>query len=341
MVLKLPAASFPFPSPSPARHQRSRFEEADAAPEADGLASMLDDDMGPVIAALPPGEAFALVTLHACEGGPRPVGAQMVVTTRHAWGFMSGGCVEADIAMHGRAALTDGRPRHLTYGRGSPFFDIRLPCGGRLDLLVETLRADDPVVEELRTLSKSRRIARYLSDGERRLCVEADAEAGTGWIVDRTILPPQRLVVIGSDPFALAIAIAGSQQGWQAVLICPAPLPGRLPDNLRVVTDSPALALADLRPDPWTAIAVATHEHEADIEALVPALLSPAGYVGVLGSRRRLDQRIQQLTEAGLEAAALSRLRGPIGLSIGARTPREIAAATIAEIISLRPGLGM
>ena len=61
------------------------------------------------------------------------------------------------------------------------------------------------------------------------------------------------------------------------------------------MTDRPAQALADLRPDPWTAIAVATHEQDADIEALGPALLSPAGYVGVLGSRRRLDQRIRHL----------------------------------------------
>lgn len=338
MVLKPPAATVPFPHPIDARPQRPRSGEVDAAHEADDLASLLEDDMAPVIAALPPREPFALVTLYACEGGPRPVGSQMVVTAKHAWGFMSGGCVEADIAMHGRAALADGRSRRLTYGRGSPFFDIRLPCGGRIDLLVEPLRADDPVVADLRALPGRRRVVRYLSDGDRRRCVDADAEAGTGWIVDRTILPPQRLVVIGSDPFALAIAVAGGQQGWQVFLVCPAPPPGRLPNNLRVVTDRPARALADLKPDSWTAIAVATHEQEADIEALVPALLSPAGYVGVLGSRRRLDQRQGLLREAGLDRAALSRLRGPIGLPIAARTPREIGVATIAELISLRPG---
>ena len=129
--------------------QRLRPEEPNGGPDPDGFASMLQDDMGPVILELPPRALLALATLYAREGGPRLVGSQMVITSRRVWGFMSGGCVEGDIATHGRTALADGRARRLTYGRGSPFFDIRLPCGGRLDLLVEPLEAGDPVVAKL------------------------------------------------------------------------------------------------------------------------------------------------------------------------------------------------
>ncbi|MBP1805108.1 XdhC family protein [Rubellimicrobium aerolatum] len=328
--------TLPFPPPREAFDLPSRVAESQAGP--DGFASFLEEDMAPVILALDPGEPFALATLHGREGGPRPVGSQMIVTASRTWGFLSGGCVEADLATHARAALADGRARRLTYGRGSPFFDIRLPCGGRLDLLVEPIPAGDPAMARLRALHGHRRALRYLSDGERRRCVEADADAGKGWIVDKAILPPQRLVVIGSDPFALAIAVAGVQQGWGVTLICPVPPPGRPPESLRVATAPPAEVLADLRPDPWTAIAVASHEEEAGLAALVPALLSPAGYVGVLGSRHRLEQRRRRLLGAGLDAAALGRLRGPIGLPIAAQTPREIAVATIAEIVALRPG---
>jgi len=332
-----PAVTIPFAYPRNSLDPRPPVEELQPRPDADGFSSFLEEDMSPIILALDPGEPFALATLHASEGGPRPVGSQMLITAQRAWGFMSGGCVESDIAMHGRAALADGKPRCLTYGRGSPFFDIRLPCSGRLDLLVEAVPTGDPALADFRAMTGRRRVLRYLSDGERRRCVEAGVDAGTGWIVDRTILPSQRLVVIGSDPFALAIAVAGSQQGWQVTLVSPSPPSGRPPDNLRLVSDPPTRALADLSPDPWTAVAVATHEPEADMEALGPALLSDAGYVGVLGSRGRLEQRCKRLLAAGLSPARLARLRGPIGLPISARSPREIAVATIAEIISLRP----
>jgi xanthine dehydrogenase accessory factor len=188
-----------------------------AAPGADEwLAASLDDDMTPVIKGLAEGTPFALATLFARDGGPRPVGAQMVVTTDRRWGFLSGGCIEADVASHARAALLDGQPRQLAYGRGSPFFDIRLPCGGRIDVLVEPLRRDDLSILRLLDLTNRRRPARYLSDGRRRLCLEPEASADGDWVVDRTALPAQRLAVVGSDPFAIAIAVAGSRAGKSA-----------------------------------------------------------------------------------------------------------------------------
>ena len=300
------------------------------------LTASLDDEVTPAIAGLG-GEPFALVTLHRRIGGPRPVGAQMVVTADRRWGFLSGGCVEADVEAHARAALRDGRPRHLTYGQGSPFFDIRLPCGGRIDLMVEAIRPGDPAIARLLNLTARRRPARYLSDGERRWCVEPGAIVNEGWTVDRTSRPTQRLAVIGSDPFAVAIAVAGWQQGWQVCLTASSPPAGRSPPGLDVVVARPAAALATLAPDAWTAIAVATHDVDEGDEALVVALRSRASYVGALGSRRRLEERRRTLSEAGLPMAAWDRLRAPIGLPIGARSPREIGAAAIAEIIALRP----
>ena len=91
-----------------------------------------------------------------------------------------------------------------------------------------------------------------------------------------------------------------------------------------------------LKPDPWTAVAVATHDPDLDHEALVRALRSPAGYVGVLGARRRLPERLERLQAAGLTTTELERLKAPIGLAIGARSPTEVAVSVIAEIIRTR-----
>ncbi|MGB5779929.1 MAG: XdhC family protein, partial [Allopontixanthobacter sediminis] len=79
--------------------------------------------------------------------------------------------------------------------------------------------------------------------------------------------------------------------------------------------------------------AVATHDLDLDEAALVPALRSRAGYVGVLGSRRKLAQRRVGLAEAGLTEAEISRLHAPIGIAIYAQSPWEVAVAVIAEII--------
>lgn len=87
----------------------------------------------------------------------------------------------------------------------------------------------------------------------------------------------------------------------------------------------PADAVAALGPDPWTA--VATHDQEEDHHALVAVLGSEAGYVGVLGARRRIPERLARLTAAGVPDDRVAGLRAPIGLSIGAANAREVAVA--------------
>src|SRR3546814_4792955 len=96
-----------------------------------------------MFAAADEGLSFALATIVAADGGPRPVGAQMVVTETDSWGFLSGGCIESDVARNGREVIRDGRVRTLVYGKGSPFIDIRLPCGGRIEVAIERVGPGD------------------------------------------------------------------------------------------------------------------------------------------------------------------------------------------------------
>ena len=101
--------------------------------------------------------------------------------------------------------------------------------------------------------------------------------------------------------------------------------------------DEPAEALAAIGLDPWTAVAVASHDAELDRDALLTALPAQAFYVGALGARRRAPERRAQLTAAGLSASAIDRLRSPIGVEIGGKAPWEIAAVSaLAEITTPR-----
>ena len=303
----------------------------------------LTDDIRPALAqAREAGLACALVTLIATQGGaPRPVGAQMLVAEDGAVsGFLSGGCVEGDVVAHARGTLADGEPRTLVYGEGSPWPDIRLLCGARIELLVERVGPHDPAAAALLTLADLRQPALWWTDGERRACTAKDEPPDPGDLVlNRRHDPRPRLVVIGSDPTALAIASTGATLGYETHLIrprgpqAPPPLPGVAYHRGDLAAGLQAAGL-----DAWTYVAVATHDLELDEAALIATLPSPAPYVGVLGARRRLDERRHRLLAAGVSPSDLERLRGPIGLDLGGKAPFEIAVAVLGEITAARHG---
>lgn len=306
----------------------------------------LAEDMRPAMrTAKAVGEPAALVTLYrVAGGGPRPPGAQMLVSRSAVSGFLSGGCVEADVALHAAETLQDGAPRRLVYGEGGPWPDIRLLCGARIEILVERLAPDDPATAALLALSEARRPALWVTDGRDRAVEPApDRRAADCTVRDapfrlrRLYEPVPRLIVIGSDPIALATASLGQLSGFETTLVrpkgplAPPPLPG-----VGYSRAEPQAAIDAIGLDPWTAVAIATHDWELDHDALVAALPSPAAYIGVLGARRRLPERLARLRAAGVGEAALARLKAPIGLDLGGKAPWEVAVSVIAEIIAER-----
>lgn len=299
---------------------------------------MADDARPALAAALSRGPA-ALATIVALDGGgPRPVGTQMVFGDQIISGFLSGGCIEADVEGHARACLEDGLPRRLVYGAGSPWPDIRLLCGARVEILLERIAPDDPAVRVLLDLAERRAPAFWASDGARRLCAEEPLAPWRG-AFERAYEPPPRLVVVGGDPTALAVASLAIQSGFQTTLVrpkgpsSPPPLPGV--DYRR---GEVARAMAELGLDTWTAVAVCGHDPDQDHEALVAALPSPAAYVGLLGARRRLPERLARLKAAGLSDRDLAKLQAPIGLDLGGKAPFEVAVAVIGEVMATRHG---
>jgi xanthine/CO dehydrogenase XdhC/CoxF family maturation factor len=112
----------------------------------------------------------------------------------------------------------------------------------------------------------------------------------------------------------------------------------RFPEADEVVVRWPHEFLAEAPVDERTALCVLTHDPKFDIPLLMAAVKTRAGYVGAMGSRRTHADRIRRLEEEGVGTDELGRIRGPIGLDIGARTPEEVAVAIAAEIIALQYG---
>ncbi len=283
------------------------------------------------------GQPFVLATLVSVEGGgPRPEGTQMVFAPGILAGYFSGGCVEGDVAGHAWACLADSKPRTLVYGEGSPWPDIRLLCGARIEIVLERIAPGDSALTELLAAEAERRPVSYASDGIARVCA-AEVSPWPEVVVEKRYEPTPRLVVIGGDPTALAIAELGVKSGFETTLVRPKG-PAAPPPIAGVAyrREEPAQALAAIGLDPWTSVAVATHDLETDRAALKAALPSHAGYVGLLGARRRLAGRLQELQLEGMAESTLARLHAPIGLDIGGKAPFEVAVSVIGEITALR-----
>ena len=157
--------------------------------------------------------------------------------------------------------------------------------------------------------------------------------------------PPPRMLVFGAIDFAAAVARIGSFLGYR-VTVCDAravfATARRFPDADEVVVEWPhrylARELGHQQVDERTVICVLTHDPKFDVPLLEVALRTPAWYVGAMGSRNTHEDRLDRLREAGMTEAELARLRSPIGLDLGARTPEETAVAVAAEIVAGRWG---
>jgi xanthine dehydrogenase accessory factor len=198
-----------------------------------------------------------------------------------------------------------------------------------------TARIDAAVDDDVRGMLAQGRtgIRRYGEHGERlgsELSVFVNSFAAA-----------PRMLVFGAIDFAAAVARAGKFLGYH-VTVCDArevfATASRFPDADEVVVDWPHRFLAGTGVDARTVICVLTHDPKFDVPLLEVALRTPAGYIGAMGSRRTHDDRIGRLREIGMTGDELARLRSPIGLDLGARTPEETAVSIAAELIQLRWG---
>ncbi|MFE0982958.1 XdhC family protein [Streptomyces rochei] len=153
--------------------------------------------------------------------------------------------------------------------------------------------------------------------------------------------PAPRMIVFGAIDFASALVRAGKFLGYHVTVCDARPVfatAARFPDADEVVVEWPHAYLARTAVDARTVLCVLTHDPKFDVPLLRRALRLPVAYVGAMGSRRTHLDREARLREAGVGDLELARLRSPIGLDLGARTPEETALSIAAEIVAARRG---
>jgi xanthine dehydrogenase accessory factor len=154
-------------------------------------------------------------------------------------------------------------------------------------------------------------------------------------------VPAPRMIVFGAIDFAAALVRAGKFLGYRVTVCDARPVfatPARFPDADEIVVEWPHEYLRRTEVDARTVLCVLTHDAKFDIPLLELALRLPVAYVGAMGSRRTHLDRNARLREAGVSELELARLRSPIGLDLGARTPEETALSIAAEIVATRHG---
>ncbi len=220
----------------------------------------------------------------------------------------------------------EGEPRRNEPAVSVPLATGTLGSGDRLDQAVD----DDARGMLAQGLTGVRH---YGADGERRMDELS--------VFVQSFAPPPRMLVFGAIDFAAAVARIGKFLGYRVTVCDARPVfatTARFPDADEVITDWPHRYLSGVTTDERTVICVLTHDPKFDVPVLEVALRAPAAYIGAMGSRRTHEDRLDRLREVGMSEDELARLRSPVGLDLGARTPEETAVAIAAELIQLRWG---
>jgi xanthine dehydrogenase accessory factor len=313
------------------------------------------------------GAVGALATVARTAGStPVPTGTKMLVGGEgRLRGTVGGGCVEADVIRAALDAQTAGAPLLVTHHLNADLAgDLGLSCGGTVEIFVEPLVADPCYVAALEQAG--------VAEGERgggeggggggivtkavswangpfkrfeSLPPAASADGAPAalspdrrFVIER-LAPAPRVMVFGAGHVGAAIARAADAAGFRVVVVDDRPEfadPVLFPDRITVWAASVHEAVAQAAITPADAIVVATRGHRHDAVILERVAASPAGYVGLLGSRRKQAVITKALSAAGVPVQSLARVRVPVGLAIGAVTPEEIAVSVVAELIAWR-----
>lgn len=261
-------------------------------------------------------------------------------------GSVSGGCVEEDLLENIRAGKFARSSAHIVEYGIDPEQNERLglPCGGRITVLVEPFNdAGEVWARQVIDVLESRQSVLRRFDVDKNITVLEDAGASTqtefnGAVLRHFFGARQRMLLIGAGQLAVAISEIAQALDFEVVVIDPrqemleqwegpdVTLRGGMPDDV----------IRELGVDAQTAIITLSHDPRIDDMALMEALTQEAWYVGALGSKKTTEKRLQRLRQLELSEQEISRLRAPVGLSIGSKTPVEIAISVMAELIQLR-----
>ncbi|MDB4836990.1 XdhC family protein [Marinomonas sp.] len=281
---------------------------------------------------------------------PREPGAMMAACDdgQHI-GSLSGGCIEDDFLLRLKQGEFNYQTKQIYYGiegEGQP--KVTLPCGGRLDVLVEYLVPDEENQQHLEQLHKvllgQASMVRVidLQKQTRVLCsaVSQSARVEVDELSQQVRVccgPVTRLIIVGCSTVSIFCAQYAQMMGYD-VILCEhreERLVNLVIPNVRIESVFPA----DFIHQPHhvhvnTAIVALTHDPRIDDLAMMDAVKTPAFYIGVMGSQRTSEKRAERLKRSGeLSDEQIKRIHMPIGLNLGSKTPAEIALAVMADIL--------
>jgi xanthine dehydrogenase accessory factor len=283
------------------------------------------------------GERVALCTVVATRGStPQAAGARMLLlSSGHTIGTLGGGCVEAEVRQQALRILAAGESKLLHFKLDHDYgWDDGLICGGTMEIFVQTLQsrtAAEPYAQVLRAIEDGR-------SAEIRFAYESAGQART---YIEMIDPPARLFIAGAGHVGQALAPLASAAGFRVSVIddrADCASAERFPTAQSRIIGQIDAELARVVIDAQTYIVIVTRGHRHDGKALEAVEDSPAKYVGLIGSRRKVMTIFQDLAARGVSLEKLSRVRAPIGLEIGAVTVAEIAISIAAELVAVRRG---
>ena len=310
------------------------------------------------------GQRALLATVVRTWGSsPRPVGSIMALREDDTVvGSVSGGCIEDDLiyqytqayaagqtegaAVQGKA-IPSGPPAFIKYGvSADEAHRFGLPCGGTLELLLEF----DPSAADLATLVSALEAGQLmqrqvsLKDGtvSQSLSAAPSELSVTATELVNTFGPEYRMLLIGAGQLTEYLATMALFSGF-AVTVCDPREEYRSAWSVAgavVLSDMPDDVVNAFKPDRRSCVIALTHDPKLDDLALLEALNTDAFYIGAIGSRRNNEARHQRMAEHfELSELTLARLRGPIGIYIGSKTPSEIAISVMAEVLAVKNGV--
>lgn len=283
-----------------------------------------------VVACRDAGMHCGLVVVTQTSGGAlRAPGALAAVDeTGSMVGYVSNGCVDGDIATQMLNAMDRGEPRIVRYGAGSPWQDIRLPCGGSMELVL----VPDPDLFALSELSEGLRARRRQDLRLPRICDGIGKDIGARSF---QLHPRPRLRLAGRGAPLIFTARAAIAADFAVSVASPDPqdldtlsaLALESATHLSVPTETPRFL-----DDAYTAVLLLFHDHEWEPALLIDALKGPAIFIGAMGSRKTHEARLNELRVRGVDEAQLSRITGPLGLVGSLRDANLIALSALAQI---------
>ena len=284
-----------------------------------------------------------------CWGsGWRPPGSVLAVNEQGEWtGSVSGGCLEEQLIRQASEESEPGvAPRVVDYGvTEADQTQWRLPCGGRMRLVVESLDPEQhtvPVSMLLEAIDERRPVTRRvnLTTGEWRFVPHSVPETveETDDALLHTLGPQARMLLIGAGEVARYVARIAMMNGFSVTLCEPRELflQGWHEPGVEIRESLPDDLVREEFNDAYCAILALGHDPRIDDMGLLAALESDAFYIGAMGSQRTAAQRRERLHQLGVTDSRMGRLHAPIGFQIGSKSPPEIAVAAMAQVLAER-----